>query len=115
MSIIGFVIPELADMIKLLQMDKTYNPQTTESEIYSLWEGGGYFTPRVRSGQAPKKKPFSIVLPLPNANDPMHMGHALFTVQDIMCRYHRMLGGYKARPCEANYLMFNFFINCLMY
>jgi len=85
-------------------MDKTYDPKQSEAEIYSLWEKSGYFTPhppkadseqasRVPSRQAPKtKKPFSIILPLPNASDPMHMGHAVFTIEDIMCRYHRMLG-----------------------
>ena len=74
-------------------MEKTYNPSLVEEEIYSLWEKGGFFTPQIPSGQAPKKKkPFSIILPLPNASDPMHMGHALFTIEDIMCRYHRMLG-----------------------
>lgn len=69
-------------------MDKAYDPKSTESKIYQMWEAGGYFTPEID----PKKTPFSIILPLPNANDPMHMGHALFTVQDIMIRYHRMLG-----------------------
>ena len=73
-------------------MDKTYDPQKTEGEIYELWEKGGCFTPRIPSRQAPKKKPFTILLPLPNANDPIHMGHVLFTVEDIMIRYHRMLG-----------------------
>lgn len=69
-------------------MDKHYQPQKAEKELISLWEKGKYFTPKVN----PKKKPFSIILPLPNANDPMHIGHALFVVQDIMCRYQRMLG-----------------------
>ncbi len=69
-------------------MDKTYNHQGVEERIYSLWEQGGYFTPQIEQ----KKKPFSILLPLPNANDPMHMGHALFVIEDILARYHRMLG-----------------------
>lgn len=69
-------------------MDKAYNPAAVEGKIYELWEKGGYFTPKID----PKKKPFSILLPLPNANDPMHMGHAMFTVQDILIRYHRMKG-----------------------
>ncbi len=69
-------------------MDKQYQPQAVESEIYQLWEKGGYFTPKIEKG----KKPYTILLPLPNANDPMHMGHALFTVQDILVRYHRMKG-----------------------
>lgn len=68
-------------------MDKTYS-SATESDIYELWEKSGAFTPKIDKN----KKPFSIILPLPNANDPMHMGHAVFTVQDIMIRYHRMLG-----------------------
>jgi valyl-tRNA synthetase len=69
-------------------MDKIYEHKKFEEEIYKLWEKSGAFAPRIRKGQAP----FSILLPLPNANDPMHMGHALFTVEDIMIRYHRMLG-----------------------
>ena len=57
-----------------------------------MWEKGGYFTPNLPAGGDKKKKPFSILLPLPNANDPMHMGHAMFVVQDILVRYHRMKG-----------------------
>ena len=68
-------------------MDKTYQ-STTESDIYESWEKSGAFTPKIDKS----KKPYSIILPLPNANDPMHMGHALFTIQDILVRYHRMLG-----------------------
>ena len=69
-------------------MDKTYNPKAVEESIYRMWETGGYFTPTID----PQKKPFTVLLPLPNANDPMHMGHALFTVQDILVRYHSMKG-----------------------
>jgi valyl-tRNA synthetase len=69
-------------------MEKTYQPQKVEKRIYSFWEKSGSFTPKID----PKKKPFTILLPLPNANDSLHMGHALFTVEDIMIRYHRMLG-----------------------
>jgi valyl-tRNA synthetase len=69
-------------------MDKAYNPQSVEAAIYKLWETGGYFTPTIDK----KKKPYSILLPLPNANDPMHMGHAMFVIQDILIRYHRMKG-----------------------
>ena len=65
-----------------------YNPNETEPEIYALWEKNNAFTPKVDK----TKKPFSILLPLPNANDSIHMGHVMFTVQDIMARHHRMLG-----------------------
>lgn len=70
-------------------MDKTYNHQGVEERIYSLWEQGGYFTPKIDQ----KKKPFSIIMPPPNANGPLHVGHAMFvTIQDILVRFHRMLG-----------------------
>lgn len=68
-------------------MDKAYNP-TKEEEIYQLWEKSGAFTPTIDKN----KKPFSIILPPPNANEPLHAGHALYTVEDVMIRYHRMLG-----------------------
>jgi len=68
-------------------MEKNYS-STDEDKTYKLWEESGAFTPRIDK----TKKPYSIILPLPNANDPMHMGHALFTIEDILVRYHRMLG-----------------------
>jgi valyl-tRNA synthetase len=68
-------------------MDKAYN-FSSEGQIYDLWQKSGAFTPKIDKN----KTPYSIILPLPNANDPMHMGHALFTIQDILVRYHRMLG-----------------------
>ena len=69
-------------------MDKTYNPKEVEEAIYKMWEEGGYFTPKIN----PKKKPFSILLPPPNANADLHVGHAMYVVEDIMIRYHRMKG-----------------------
>ena len=63
----------------------------TEQEIYSLWEKTGYFNP----DKLPKrnKKPFTIIMPPPNANGALHIGHALFiTLQDIMIRFYRMAG-----------------------
>lgn len=75
-------------------MDKTYDPKTVEETIYQMWEAGGYFTPKMIDKKAlpAGRQAFTILLPLPNANDPMHMGHALFTVEDILIRYHRMKG-----------------------
>ncbi len=71
-----------------MQLSKTYEHQKYEEKIYRDWERSGAFTPKID----PQKEPFTMLLPLPNANDPMHMGHALFTVQDILVRYHRMKG-----------------------
>jgi valyl-tRNA synthetase len=71
-----------------MDLSKTYEPQKIEEKILKFWEKGGFFKGKIVKG----KKPFTILLPLPNANDPIHLGHALFTVEDIMIRYHRMLG-----------------------
>ncbi len=70
-------------------MDKRYQPSQTETKIYQFWEKGGWFTPKIDK----KKKPFCIVMPPPNANGHLHIGHALFiTLQDLMSRYRRMKG-----------------------
>lgn len=45
-----------------------------------------------KNKQPSHSKPFSIILPPPNANDPLHMGHAMYVVEDVLIRYHRMLG-----------------------
>lgn len=74
-------------------MDKTYNPSQYEEEIYQAWEKSGAF--KAPTGKTAKKnqKPFTIIMPPPNANDPLHMGHAMFVaVEDILTRYHRMKG-----------------------
>jgi valyl-tRNA synthetase len=78
----------------MADMDKNYN-LTVEEDIYRLWESSGAFTPVVPPNPAEAKKtnpPFTIILPPPNANEPLHAGHALYTVEDIMARFHRMLG-----------------------
>ena len=69
-------------------MDKAYNHKTVEERIYKEWEEKGYFKPEVN----PEGKPYSIILPPPNANGALHFGHAMFTVEDILIRYHRMKG-----------------------
>jgi len=69
-------------------MDKVYKHQDIEKKWYQLWEKGGYFIPKIDRA----KKPFTVILPPPNANADLHMGHAMFVVPDIMIRYHRMKG-----------------------
>jgi len=69
-------------------MDKRFQPEKVEEKLYHFWEERGYFTPQID----PEKEPFTILLPPPNANDPLHMGHALYVVEDILCRWHRMRG-----------------------
>lgn len=69
-------------------MDKAYNHKDTEGKIYKTWEEKGYFKPEVN----PQGEPYSIILPPPNANAPLHFGHAMYVVEDILARYHRMKG-----------------------
>jgi valyl-tRNA synthetase len=71
-------------------MDKTYQASQFEESLYRAWEEKGLFTARVN----PDKKPFSIILPPPNANGSLHWGHALFVYEDIMIRHHK-LNGYE--------------------
>ena len=70
-------------------MDKSYQPQESEDKTYKMWEDKGYFSPKPDKD----KKPFTIIMPPPNANGALHIGHAVFvTLEDIMVRYHRMKG-----------------------
>jgi valyl-tRNA synthetase len=70
-----------------MKLAKTYEPNQYEPNIYALWEKGGTFNPK-GSGD-----PFCIVMPPPNANGNLHLGHALtVSLQDILSRYYRMCG-----------------------
>ncbi len=74
-------------------MDPRYDHTHYEQRIYEHWESSGAFTPPPPAEAAKRgQKPFSIILPPPNANDPLHVGHAMYTVEDVFIRYHRMLG-----------------------
>ena len=70
-----------------MSLAKTYTPNEYEPSIYALWEESGVFKPK---GQG---QPYAIVMPPPNANGNLHVGHALGSaIQDILVRYHRMRG-----------------------
>ncbi len=93
---------------------KTYDPKAVEDRIYRAWERSGFFNPdrlppvgadvrrskrrstqRNQRGSAPhqRKSAFCIVMPPPNANGALHIGHAVFvTLQDILIRFWRMRG-----------------------
>lgn len=74
-----------------MELSSQYNPKETEEKIYQTWEKSGYFNP----DNLPKshKKPYTIIMPPPNANGKLHLGHALtITTQDILIRFKRMRG-----------------------
>ena len=70
-----------------MQLAKQYIPNDYEPNIYALWETSGALEP---TGAG---KPYSIIMPPPNANGNLHIGHALdMNLKDILIRYHRMKG-----------------------
>lgn len=72
-----------------MRLSKAYNPAKHEPDIYALWEKTNSFVPKNRGSD----KNFSIVVPPPNANGNLHLGHGLnHTIMDIAVRYHRMKG-----------------------
>ncbi len=74
-------------------MDKNYDHKKYEGDIYQKWEESGSFTPPAGKDLEENKKTFTVIMPPPNANDPLHVGHASFiTIEDILVRFHRMLG-----------------------
>ena len=77
-------VPEIQD-----EMPKAYEPGKTEQKWYDFWMEKDYFRAEIDPG----KKPFVIILPLPNVTGELHIGHVLVvTLQDIMTRWHRMKG-----------------------
>ncbi|MBI2053136.1 MAG: class I tRNA ligase family protein, partial [Candidatus Sungbacteria bacterium] len=97
------------------EIPSQYNPKDIEDKIYREWETSGFFNPdrlppigadahgldrrgQTRKGlhasaSSPRKSAFTVIMPPPNANGSLHIGHAVFvTLQDIMTRYKRMRG-----------------------
>ncbi len=73
----------------VVELPPRYQPAQVEGKWYRFWREHGYFTPRFD----PSRPVFSVVLPPPNVTGVLHVGHALnHTWQDILVRYHRMLG-----------------------
>jgi len=70
-----------------VKLAKTYEPNEYEPNVYALWEKSGAFNP------TGKGEPFSTIMPPPNANGNLHIGHALdMGLKDISIRYKRMNG-----------------------
>ena len=70
-----------------MQLAKQYIPNDYEPNIYALWETSNALEP---TGVG---NPYSIIMPPPNANGNLHIGHALdMNLKDILIRYHRMKG-----------------------
>ena len=69
-------------------MAKAYDPAEVESRWYSHWVEQGYF----HASATTPKTPFTIVIPPPNVTGSLHMGHAMYVIQDVITRWRRMQG-----------------------
>ena len=70
-------------------MDKRFDSKSIEKKWYKKWLESGTFA----SDNKSSKLPYVIMMPPPNVTGSLHIGHALtFTIQDILIRFHRMLG-----------------------
>ena len=70
-------------------LEKTYQPNLFEKDLYRRWMDQGYFTPKAEIG----KPYFSMVTPPPNITGQLHLGHGLDNaIQDSLIRFKRMQG-----------------------
>lgn len=67
-------------------MEKTWDHKKYEEEIYKRWEMAEIFKP------SDSGKPYTILMPPPNANASLHAGHGMYTVEDVLIRFKRMQG-----------------------
>ena len=76
------------------ELPPQYRPADVEPAITQTWDAArAWHAEPSPIGSAGDSRPFSIVIPPPNVTAALHMGHALNnTLQDILTRYHRMLG-----------------------
>ena len=73
-----------------MKFASSYEPQNFETDIYAAWEAAGKFLPE---GDEGSRKRFSIVMPPPNANGNLHIGHGLtVALEDSLTRYYRLRG-----------------------
>ena len=94
-----------------MKFAKSYEPGAVEPEIYAAWEAAEVFKPiidkmggniteeGVNAVLVPKNASgevagaYSIVMPPPNANGNLHIGHGLtIAIEDVLTRFHRLKG-----------------------
>lgn len=91
----------------MMKFAKSYEPGDKEPEIYAAWEAASVFQPKVpqypvndaslRGADSEKdldqSKYYGIVMPPPNANGNLHIGHGLtVALEDSLVRYYRLRG-----------------------
>ena len=72
-----------------MALEKYFEPQKYEKDIYRRWEESGAF----RADASSEKPSFVISMPPPNATGTLHTGHAvMLALEDLMIRWRRMSG-----------------------
>ena len=70
-------------------MRNSISEEKTPSLWYEFWEKEGFFKADPKS----KKKPYSLLMPPPNVNGELHLGHAMQqSILDAIARFKRMQG-----------------------
>lgn len=79
-----------------MKFTKSYEPGEFEPTIYAQWEQSGAFQPRkivAESHENETEDAYAIVMPPPNANGNLHIGHGLtIAIEDALTRYYRLRG-----------------------
>ena len=87
-----------------MKFSSSYEPGEYESDIYAAWEASGIFKPTLPTvptdddgdgvdDRTDKRNTYSIVMPPPNANGNLHIGHGLtIALEDSLTRYYRLKG-----------------------
>ncbi len=89
-----------------MKFASSYEPGEYESDIYAAWEASGIFDPKTTTlpvddngdgiddrEKGKTSRTFSIVMPPPNANGNLHIGHGLtIALEDSLTRYYRLKG-----------------------
>ena len=87
-----------------MKFASSYEPNQYEADIYAAWEAAGVFKPSIPTvpidndsdgvdDRFEGNKYYSIVMPPPNANGNLHIGHGLtVALEDSLTRYYRLKG-----------------------
>ena len=89
-----------------MKFASSYEPSQYEPDIYAAWETSGAFKPTTPTVpvddngdgiddrfEATKRNTYSIVMPPPNANGNLHIGHGLtVALEDSLTRFYRLNG-----------------------
>lgn len=82
-----------------MKFTKSYEPGEFEPRIYAEWEKMGAFQPKRWQAEADDRDEaetqdcYALVMPPPNANGNLHIGHGLtIAIEDSLARYYRLRG-----------------------